>query len=56
MLGFRGASRYIAESLPRCFPRVRGDAKVRDAMGLTNVELMIPFVRTVKEGEQVSRS
>ncbi|MEO5695426.1 MAG: phosphoenolpyruvate synthase [Usitatibacter sp.] len=54
MLGFRGASRYIASSFRDCF-RLECEAmiKVRDQMGLTNVELMIPFVRTVKEGEQV---
>src|ERR1700745_2132178 len=54
MLGFRGASRYVAESFRECF-RLECEAmkKVRDTMGLTNVELMIPFVRTVKEGEQV---
>jgi pyruvate, water dikinase len=54
MLGFRGASRYIASSFRDCF-RLECEAmkKVRDVMGLTNVELMIPFVRTVKEGEQV---
>jgi len=54
MLGFRGASRYIAASFRDCF-RLECEAmrKVRDEMGLTNVELMIPFVRTVKEGEQV---
>ncbi|HUL55485.1 MAG TPA: phosphoenolpyruvate synthase [Usitatibacter sp.] len=54
MLGFRGASRYIAASFRECF-RLECEAmrKVRDTMGLTNVELMIPFVRTLKEGEQV---
>jgi pyruvate, water dikinase len=54
MLGFRGASRYIAKSFRECF-RLECEAmrKVRDTMGLTNVELMVPFVRTVKEGEQV---
>ncbi len=54
MLGFRGASRYIASSFRESF-RLECEAmrKVRDEMGLTNVELMIPFVRTVKEGEQV---
>jgi pyruvate,water dikinase len=54
MLGFRGASRYIAQSFRECF-RLECEAmrKVRDTMGLTNVELMVPFVRTVKEGEQV---
>ncbi len=54
MLGFRGASRYIAASFRECF-RLECEAmrKVRDTMGLTNVELMVPFVRTVKEGEAV---
>jgi len=54
MLGFRGASRYISQSFRESF-RLECEAmrKVRDTMGLTNVELMIPFVRTVKEGEQV---
>ena len=54
MLGFRGASRYIADSFRECF-RLECEAmrKVRDTMGLTNVELMIPFVRTVAEGEKV---
>ncbi len=54
MLGFRGASRYIAQSFRDCFElECEAMRKVRDAMGLTNVELMVPFVRTVKEGEQV---
>jgi pyruvate,water dikinase len=54
MLGFRGASRYIASSFRDCFDlECEAMRKVRDEMGLTNVELMIPFVRTVKEGEQV---
>jgi pyruvate, water dikinase len=54
MLGFRGASRYVAQSFRDCF-RLECEAmrKVRDTMGLTNVELMIPFVRTLKEAEQV---
>jgi pyruvate,water dikinase len=54
MLGFRGASRYIAQSFRDCF-RLECEAmrKVRDAMGLTNVELMVPFVRTVDEGQKV---
>jgi pyruvate,water dikinase len=54
MLGFRGASRYIARSFRDCF-RLECEAmrKVRDDMGLTNVELMIPFVRTLREAEQV---
>ena len=54
MLGFRGASRYIAASFRDCFDlECEAMGKVRDQMGFTNVELMIPFVRTVKEGEQV---
>lgn len=54
MLGFRGASRYIAHSFDDCF-RMECNAmkRVRDEMGLTNVELMVPFVRTVAEGRQV---
>jgi pyruvate,water dikinase len=54
MLGFRGASRYIAQSFRDCF-RLECEAmrKVRDTMGLTNVELMVPFVRTVDEGQKV---
>ncbi len=54
MLGFRGASRYVAESFRDCF-KLECEAMriVRDTMGLTNVEIMIPFVRTVAEGERV---
>ncbi|MGE5526280.1 MAG: phosphoenolpyruvate synthase [Rhodospirillaceae bacterium] len=54
MLGFRGAGRYIAESFRSCFQlECRALKKVRDEMGLTNVEIMVPFVRTVKEGRRV---
>ncbi len=54
MLGFRGASRYVAESFRPCFElECRALHKVRDAMGLKNVQLMIPFVRTVAEAERV---
>ena len=54
MLGFRGASRYIAESFRKSFElECRAMKKVRDEMGLTNVEIMVPFVRTVSEGTQV---
>ncbi|MFJ3460718.1 phosphoenolpyruvate synthase [Achromobacter spanius] len=54
MLGFRGASRYIAEDFAECF-RMECEAlkKVRDEMGLTNVEIMVPFVRTVGQAEKV---
>ena len=54
MLGFRGASRYIADSFRDCFAlECVAVKKVRDAMGLTNVEIMIPFVRTLGEAERV---
>lgn len=54
MLGFRGASRYIASSFRDCFElECRAMKKVREEMGLTNVQLMVPFVRTVEEGAGV---
>jgi pyruvate,water dikinase len=54
MLGFRGASRYISESFRDCFDlECRAMRKVRDEMGLTNIWIMIPFVRTVDEARQV---
>jgi pyruvate,water dikinase len=54
MLGFRGASRYISSSFRDCFElECRALRKVRDEMGLTNVEIMVPFVRTVEEGRRV---
>jgi len=54
MLGFRGASRYIAPSMQDCFEMECKAVKyVRDEMGLTNVEIMIPFVRTTDEAAQV---
>jgi pyruvate,water dikinase len=54
MLGFRGASRYISETFRDCFElECRALKKVRNEMGLTNVEIMVPFVRTVGEAEQV---
>lgn len=54
MLGFRGASRYIAESFRPCFDlECRALKRVRDEMGLTNVEVMVPFVRTVAEAKAV---
>ena len=54
MLGFRGASRYISEEFDECF-RMECEAlkRVRDEMGLTNVEIMVPFVRTVRQAERV---
>lgn len=54
MIGYRGASRYIDPNFRDCFElECRAMVKVRDEMGLTNVELMIPFVRTVDEARQV---
>ncbi|HKC54368.1 MAG TPA: phosphoenolpyruvate synthase [Burkholderiales bacterium] len=54
MLGFRGASRYVAESFRRCFEmECQAMRKVRNEIGLTNVEIMVPFVRTLKECHQV---
>jgi pyruvate,water dikinase len=54
MLGFRGASRYISPEFHDCFA-LECDAikRIRDDMGFTNVEVMIPFVRTLAEAEQV---
>lgn len=55
MLGFRGAGRYISESFRECFElECEAIKRVRNDMGLTNVEVMIPFVRTVSEARQVS--
>ncbi len=54
MLGFRGASRYIADAFRPCFDlECRALKYVRDEMGLTNVRLMVPFVRTLAEARRV---
>ncbi|RUO66526.1 phosphoenolpyruvate synthase [Pseudidiomarina planktonica] len=54
MLGFRGASRYISEDFRDCFAlECEAIKRVRNQMGLTNVEIMIPFVRTLEEGRKV---
>ncbi|RYY79471.1 MAG: phosphoenolpyruvate synthase [Moraxellaceae bacterium] len=54
MLGFRGASRYVSDNFRDCFElECRALKKVRDEMGLTNVKIMIPFVRTVNEAVRV---
>ncbi|UXI70038.1 phosphoenolpyruvate synthase [Tahibacter amnicola] len=54
MIGFRGASRYVDPSFRDCFAlECRAMKKVRDVMGLTNAWVMIPFVRTVEEGQKV---
>ena len=56
MLGFRGASRYVDPAFRRCFElECRALRRVREQMGLTNVEVMVPFVRTVAEGREVVR-
>ena len=55
MLGFRGASRYVAESFRPCFDlECRALRRVRETMGLDNVQVMVPFVRTVGEARQVT--
>jgi len=55
MIGFRGAARYIAEDFRECFDmECKAMKHVRDVMGLTNVELMIPFVRTIAEAKAVT--
>lgn len=54
MIGFRGASRYHSEAFAECFAlECAAMRKVRETMGLDNLELMIPFVRTVEEAGQV---
>jgi len=54
MLGFRGASRYISEDFSEAFAmECEAMKRVRNDMGLSNVEIMIPFVRTVKQAEKV---
>jgi pyruvate,water dikinase len=54
MLGFRGAGRYVSDSFRDCFA-LECDAvkRVRNDMGLTNVEIMVPFVRTVEQAKAV---
>ena len=55
MLGFRGASRYLSPKFRDCFElECRALKKVRDEMGLNNIEIMVPFVRTVGEAKGVS--
>jgi pyruvate, water dikinase len=55
MLGFRGASRFIDPSFRACFElECRALRRVREQMGLTNVQIMVPFVRTLGEARAVS--
>lgn len=54
MLGFRGASRYVSSNFSECFAlECKAVRRVREEMGLDNVEVMIPFVRTVSEAGNV---
>ena len=56
MLGFRGASRYIAQSFQDCFEmECRAMRTVREVLGYTNVQLMVPFVRTLGEAADVEK-
>jgi pyruvate,water dikinase len=53
MLGFRGAARYVAASFQDCFElECRALKTVRDTMGFTNVEIMVPFVRTLSQAQR----
>ena len=55
MLGWRGASRYIAKDFKECFElECAAMRKVREELGLSNVELMVPFVRTIDEAKAVT--
>ena len=55
MIGFRGAARYMAADFQECFAmECEAMKKVRNEMGLTNVELMLPFVRTLDEAKAVT--
>jgi len=54
MIGFRGASRYISEDFRDCFAlECEAIKRVRNDMGMTNIEIMIPFIRTVGEAKRV---
>ena len=55
MLGFRGAARYVDEAFRPCFElECQALKRVRETMGLTNVQVMVPFVRSVAEARQVT--
>ncbi|MGV3741527.1 MAG: phosphoenolpyruvate synthase [Burkholderiaceae bacterium] len=54
MLGFRGAVRYVSADFAECFEmECRAMKRVRDDMGLSNVEIMVPFIRTLEQAEKV---
>jgi pyruvate,water dikinase len=56
MIGFRGAARYVDEAFRPCFElECRALKRVREQMGLKNVQIMVPFVRSVREAEQVTQ-
>ncbi|MDH3316431.1 MAG: phosphoenolpyruvate synthase [Gammaproteobacteria bacterium] len=56
MLGFRGASRYLSEDFARCFElECQALRFVREVMGFTNVEIMVPFIRTLEEAVKVNK-
>ena len=56
MLGFRGATRYISEDFGEAFAmECEALKRVRGEMGLTNVQVMVPFVRTLKQAERVTQ-
>lgn len=55
MIGFRGASRYLADSFRACFElECQALRKVRDDMGFANIEVMVPFCRTLEEAQQIT--
>ena len=56
MIGFRGSSRYLSKDFRNCFElECRALKKVRDDMGLNNIEIMVPFCRTLEEAQQVTQ-
>jgi pyruvate,water dikinase len=56
MIGFRGTSRYLSDDFRECFQlECRALKKARDEMGLNNIEIMVPFCRTLEEAEQVTQ-
>ena len=56
MLGFRGAARYVSSEFSEAFAmECQAIKRVRDEMGLTNVEIMVPFVRTLGQAERVTK-
>ena len=55
MIGYRGASRYVSEMFQACFEmECKAVQNVRNKMGCTNIQIMIPFVRTIDEAKQVT--